>query len=168
MIRLSLIKFKDQLIQGVSLPLSLHFFFFLIVLKGLKKDIISGKKHESTGRQRGSEGRYHFPSCVGTGTKFPLFGLQYCLVALAASSGKKGIAVLSRRALPLLFRGAHRMRARGSQYTGEGKQPPQAAGSCLQCTFPQINWYALVPEAQHLECLRHGVSGPKFLLVSVA
>lgn len=102
MIRLSLIKFKDQLIQGVSLPLSLPFFFFLIVPKGLKKDIISGKKHESTGRQRDSEGRYHFPSWVWDWDKISslwspvLFGYTCCIF------WKKATAVLARRTLPLL------------------------------------------------------------------
>lgn len=128
MIRLSLIKFKDQLIQGVSLPFSLlFFFFFLIVLKGLKKDIISGKKHESTGGQRSSEGRYHFPSCVGTGTKFPLFRLQYCLVTLAASSGKNAIAVLARIALPLMSpsTGHTEWRREGHSVLGKGSSHPK-------------------------------------------
>lgn len=61
------------------------------------------------------------------------------------------------------------MREGVSRCAGEGKQLPRAAaGSCLQCTPPQIYWYALVPEAQHPEHLSCGVSGPKFLLVSVA
>lgn len=87
---------------GVPATFLTLFFFFLIVPKGLKKDVISGKKHESTGRQRDSEGRYHFLSWVWDWDKISslwspvLFGYTCCIF------WKKATAVLARRTLPLL------------------------------------------------------------------